>query len=317
MNKQVKSNYLKSNESGVALVIVLWMLSLLIILASGYSRMVRIETNLTANLVHASQARALAEAGISEAISHLLMPIIEQEWKTDGTEYSFDYGQGKIKLNIIDESGKIDLNTAHSELLHGLLESVELPEENPLEILQSILDWRDKDNLVRNHGAEDDDYQRLDYPYGAKDGAFNSLNELQLIMGMTTTIYNKLKPSLTIYSHQPGITPKSAPRTALLAIPGISVEQVDDFLLSRADDISTSNSGSLLGVNSKYLAKSNGQTFTIYSEGIIGDTHISLQTVVLMKKHFNKPYTILSWQESNHGFKTDNALESDEERDES
>ncbi len=303
------SLYKLHNQAGVALVIVLWMLSLLIILAMGYSRMVRIETGLTANLVHSSQAKAIAEAGVWQSITELLKPKVEQEWKTDGTPYSFEFEHGIVNINIINETGKIDLNTAHSELLLGLIESIELPEDNSLELLQSILDWRDKDDLVRNHGAEDDDYQRLNYHYGAKDGPFNCLSELQLVMGMTTEIYNKLRPALTIYSQQPGINPNSAPKAALLALPGISKEQVDDFLQSRHENMITHSSATLIGINAKYLSKSNGQIFSISSEGVIGDTRSRLEVIVLLKKHFNKPYAILSWQESSESSKTTNELE--------
>lgn len=285
-------------QSGVALVIVLWMLSLLIILAMGYSRMVRIETGLTANLVHSSQARAIAEAGVWQSIAELLKHETERQWKTDGTAYSFEFEQGVVNVNIVSETGKIDLNTAHSELLHGLINSIELPEENSLALLQSILDWRDKDDLVRNYGAEDDDYRQSDYTYGAKDGPFNTLSELQLVMGMTTATYNKLKPALTIYSHQSGINPDSALKTALLAIPEISEAQVDDFLQTRTDATDAQTSAALTGIDPKYLSTSNGQTFTITSEGIIGKTHAKLKVVVLMKKYLNRPYSILSWQES-------------------
>jgi general secretion pathway protein K len=298
-------------QSGIALVIVLWMLSLLIILAMGYSRMVRIETSLTANLIHTSQARSLAEAGIWQSVSELLKPKIEQQWKTDGTTYSFEFEQGVVTINIVNETGKIDLNTAHSELLHGLINSIELPEENDLTLLQSILDWRDKDNLVRNYGAEDEDYRQRDYHYGAKDGPFNSLSELQLVMGMTTAIYNQLKPALTIYSHQSGINPDSAPKEALLAIPGISEAQVDDFLQSRSNRVDTITPASLLGINAKYLSNSNGQVFTIISEGVIGNTHAKLDAVILMKRHINKPFTVLSWQASLGRSKTANELEAE------
>ena len=309
--KQHSSN-LTYRQSGVALVIVLWMLSLLTILAMGYSRMVRVETGLTANMVHSSQAKAIAEAGIWQSISELLKPRVEQQWKTDGTTYSFEFKQGVIKLNIINETGKIDLNTARSELLHGLINSIELPEENSLDLLQSILDWRDKDDLVRNHGAEDSDYRQLDYNYGAKDGPFNTLSELQLVMGMTTDIYNKLLPALTIYSHQPGINPDSAPRAALLAIPGISAAQVDDFIQARSDIIDKQTPAPLIGIDSKYLSKTNGRVFTISSEGIIGETHARLDVVVLMKRNVNKPYAILSWQESSGSRETTSDVATEE-----
>lgn len=309
--KQHASN-LTYRQSGVALVIVLWMLSLLIILAMGYSRMVRVETGLTANMVHFSQAKAIAEAGIWQSISELLKPRIEQQWKTDGSAYSFEFKQGVINLNIINETGKVDLNTARSELLHGLINSIELPEENSLDLLQSILDWRDKDDLVRNHGAEDNDYRQLDYNYGAKDGPFNTLSELQLVMGMTTDIYNKLLPALTIYSHQPGINPDSVPRAALLAIPGITEAQIDDYIQSRSDIFDRQTPAPLTGIDSKYLSSSNGQVFTISSEGVIGDTHARLDVVVLMKRNVNKPYAILSWQESSGSRETTSDVATEE-----
>ncbi len=300
-------------QSGIALVIVLWMLALLIILATGYSRMVRIETSLTSNLFHSSQALAMAEAGVWQSLAVLLKPKIEQEWKTDGTAYSFNYKQGIVKLNISDESGKIDLNAARSELLYGLLTSTGLPEQNSLELLQAILDWRDPDNLTRNNGAEDIDYQNLGYDYGAKDGPFNSLDELLRVRGMTTTTFDKLIPALTIHSHQPGINPNVAPKVALMAIPGSSEAQVNNFLQTRSVIENTQTPASLMGIDTKYLSTSNGHVFSISSEGIINETHAKLDAIVLMKQHGNKPYTILAWQESSKSSKTESGSKDSDE----
>jgi len=192
-------------QRGIALVIVLWMLALLTILATGYSRMMRTETMLTANLVHSSQAASLAEAGINVAIVELLKPAQEQEWKTDGTSYEYELNNNIITVKIRAESGKIDLNTARTELLYGLLESVNETEEDLLPLLQALLDWRDKNDQVRNHGAEDEYYRNAGLGYGAKDGPFNSLDELLLVKGFTSELYRKIRPALTIYSHQAGI----------------------------------------------------------------------------------------------------------------
>lgn len=295
----------KQRQSGIALVIVLWMLSLLTILATSYSQTVRIETNLTSNFVHTSQAKAIAEAGIWQSITELLKPKLERQWKTDGTEYKYDFKQGFAKINIFNESGKIDLNTAQTELLRGLIDSIGLEEEKSLIVLDSILDWRDKDNLVRNHGAEDGDYRLNNYNYGAKDSLFNSLDELQLIMGMTPDIYNKLKPAITIYSRQPGINPNFAPKAALLALPGINEIQIDEFIQTRTDFDNTNTLVPFIGIDSKYLSKGSSKIFTISSEGIHGKAHAKLNVVVFMKKHLNKPYSILSWQESTGSHKTE------------
>jgi general secretion pathway protein K len=319
MSLRLQNNILQDNlnstskQSGVVLVIVLWMLSLLIVLATGYSHMVRTEIGLTANLVHYSQAKAIAEAGVWQTVIELLKPRVEQKWKTNGTMYSFVFKQGIVNLNIIDEAGKISLNTGSPELIHGLIDSIDLPEEDGQALLQSIMDWRDKDDLVRNYGAEDDDYLQNNYNYNAKDGPFNSLDELQLVMGMSIETYNKLKPALTVHSHQSGINLDSAPKEVLLAIPGISETEVEEFLLARADINNTQLPDTLIEIDSKYLSRSNERIFTIRSEGIIGKTHARLSVVVLMKKYLGKPYAILSWQESQDS----NKLEYESEQDNS
>jgi general secretion pathway protein K len=286
-------------QKGIALVIVLWMLVLLMVMATGFSNTMRTETVLTANLVQTAQAKALAEAGIWHTVAELLKPRVEQTWKTDGSIYTFNFNQDKIRVSIQDEVGKIDLNTAHSELLYGLLKFIEIPEEDRLPLLQAIFDWRDRDHLVRNEGAEDDDYQRLEYDYGAKDGPFNSVDELQLVMGMTPLIFKQLRPVLTIYTHQPAIQPKVAPREALLAIPGITAERVDEIMAMRAALPDPQTPLNLTGIDSKYLSKAKGYIFTISSEGMQGDSYARLDVVVMIigRTNLDQSFSILSWRE--------------------
>jgi len=282
-------------QQGIALVLVLWMLALLTIMATGYSRMMRTETMLTANLVHSAQAAALAEAGINTAITELLKSTQEQYWRTDGTRYEYELNNHLITVEIRAESGKIDLNTARTELLYGLLESIKVREDNLLPLLQAILDWRDKDDLVRNHGAEDADYRIAGISHGAKDGPFNSLDELLLVKGFTPELYRKIRPALTIYSHNAGIYPQSAPREALLAIPLVTIAAVDNYLVQR-DAINEPNQlSSLLGVDSKYLAKGMGTVFSITSEAKINNTLTRLNAVITLRSNGQRPYSILAW----------------------
>ena len=62
-----KTAYSK-HQRGTALVLVLWMLAILIILANGYSRMMRTDLQQTANMVNTARAEAAAEAGIHDTI---------------------------------------------------------------------------------------------------------------------------------------------------------------------------------------------------------------------------------------------------------
>ena len=49
-------------------------------------------------------------------------------------------------------------------------------------------------------GAEDDDYAAAGRPYGAKDAPFESIAEVEQVLGMTPAIYAKVEPFLTVFS---------------------------------------------------------------------------------------------------------------------
>ncbi len=286
-----------TKQNGIALVLVLWMLSLLIILATGYSRMMRTETLLTANQVNSAKAYALAEAGISLAISELFKTTDEQPLKTDGTLYPGKYNQHTINYSVRAESGKIDINTASSELLYGLLLTSDVPEENLLPLVHAILDWRDKDNLVRTFGAEDSDYSNNGLEYGAKDGAFNSIDELMLVRGMTPELFRILKPSITIYSHQGGVYLHAASHEVLSAIPNLSENDIDIYLEERDSALNENEVTRPGGINPKFLARTKGKIFTIHSKAMINNTSADIVAVVLLQKSDNVPYSVLSWSE--------------------
>lgn len=285
-----------NKQKGIALVLVLWMLALLTIMATGYSRMMRTETMLTANLVRSAQANALAEAGINQAIIELFKPVPEKTWKADGTNYEYLFNDQVINIQIHAEIGKIDLNTAHTELLYNLLKSANETEDDTLSLLQAILDWRDKDNLVRKHGAEDTDYKNIGLEYGAKDGSFNSIDELLLVKGFTSAFYRKISPALTIYSHSAGIDPQTASRQVLLAIPNISEDIIDNYVEQRNENDEVYQSTSLNGVNSKYLSNGRGTVFQITSTAKINNTYARVNAVISLNKSTQKPFSILAWQ---------------------
>ncbi len=286
-----------SKQSGIALVLVLWMLSLLVILAMGYSRMMRTESVLTANLVSTAQANALAEAGVSIAISELLNSSKLNPLKTDGTNYSKFHNQHKIDFKVRAESGKIDINTAQPEILQGLLESASTPEEDILPILHAILDWRDKDNLKRAYGAEDADYEKDGYQYGTKDGDFNSIDELLLIKGVTLNVYNAIKGTLTVHSHLQGIYPLAASRGSLLALPNISEIEVDNYLEERKTSTVTDTFNSFPGVDPIFFSNTKGNVYTIISQAKINNTRSGVKVVILLGQKNKSPFSILSWRE--------------------
>lgn len=287
---------MKKQQKGIVLVIVLWMLVVLIMMVTAYSRMMRTETMLIANLVRSAQANALAEAGVNQAIVELYKPEFERTQKTSGANYKYPLHGEMVKVRIQAEVGKIDLNSARSELLIGLLQSVNVPEQEQLPLAQAILDWRDKDNLARSEGAEDSYYENAGFKYAAKDGLFNSIDELLLVKGFTSELYHKIRPALTIYSHNAGVNPQSAPKEVLLAIPSMTETEVESYIASRNALDEPGQSVLFPGIDPKYLLKRKGTVFLITSEARINNTLARINAVISLRRNGKQPYSIIAWQ---------------------
>lgn len=97
-----------------------------------------------------------------------------------------------IRFGLTDEASKLDLNRAtESQLMTLVTAAVEDNQEvDPQEIVNAILDWRDPDSRSRGEegDAEAEYYRTLDRPYRIKNGAFDTVEELLLVKGMTNQI---------------------------------------------------------------------------------------------------------------------------------
>ena len=158
---------------------------------------------------------------------------LKDVWKRDGTPHDWNFDGIPVRVIVRDESAKIDINTASDPLLRSLLVSVGLRDDEATALLDAILDWRDADSLKRLNGAEEADYAAAGLPYKPANAPFQAIEELQLVLGMRPHIYRRIAPSITVFSRQPGLNAQVAGRDALLAIPGITAQIVDDFIAQR------------------------------------------------------------------------------------
>ena len=113
--------FLLGTERGIALISVLWVLTLLAVITASFATTSRTEVNLARNLIENGQAEALAEAGIQRAIVGLLTPAEQGGLRSDGSLYHWRFGDGLVRFTVVDEGGKVDLNGAQEDLLSALL----------------------------------------------------------------------------------------------------------------------------------------------------------------------------------------------------
>jgi general secretion pathway protein K len=255
---------LMCNESGIALLIVLWVMTLLIVITLSFSVMARTEIFSTLTFKEQTENKYLAEAGLQRGIMEIFYRNVnknaqttlteEEIYRTDGKYYVAQMGKGYYKLSLSDESGKININTLTDLtgiILNNLLVNMGIEKATADTIVDSILDWKDADDLTRLHGAESDYYMSLPNPYKAKNANFDNLEELLLVKGITPEIIygNEKKPGLinfiTVYSNTDKININVAAPEVLKAIPLMSDDAIQKIINYRTAD-NTSKDGSNL-----------------------------------------------------------------------
>lgn len=284
---------MRSSERGLALVIVLWALVLLSIVAASVIGLGLNEARLTHNLKDEARAEALADAGIYHAILVLLDSRARLKWRVDGAPYQITFADTAITVSIQDERGRIDLNTANDALLAGLFESAGLSPDAAQTMTDRIADWRSPGDLKRLNGAKAEDYRRAGYAYGPRNGAFQSVSELKLVMGMTPSLYRAVAPALTLYSKAATVDPEVAPRCVLLALPAMTDDKVDDILKER-ENAGPDNGGDVAIADDAMLA---GHAFSISSELTLpGGLRFKRQAVVRFTGDPKQPYWLHEWR---------------------
>jgi general secretion pathway protein K len=278
-------------EKGIALLMVLWVLTILMVLVLSFSLMTRTETYATSSFKEATEKKFLAEAGLERGILELFYRnanknqaiVLEgkEVWRIDGRPYEAQIGEGEYSVRITDESGKININMisdANADILRNLLKTLGVQEEEVNTIVDSILDWKDADDLHHLNGAESDYYMSLPNPYKAKNANFETLEELLLVKGVTSEILygdNEKKgliDLLTVYSGTIKINVNAAPREVLTAVPGITPEIADSVISFREhDEIKSAGDVGIPPESVGYVTFRDSNVYTIDSAGIKGN----------------------------------------------
>ena len=284
------------SDKGLALLMVLWVLTVLSVIVLSFAFMARTEVNSTISFRDGTEKKFLAEAGIERGIMELFYRSANKNQisaiegseivRIDGRKYDGVVGDSSYSFSIVDESGKININSltdANSIILNNLIVNLGLPGETANTIVDSILDWKDADDLHRLNGAEDAYYQTLPVPYKAKNDKFDTLEELLLVRGVTQEILfgsgerSGLIKFLTVYSKGSTINLNAASREVIMALPNITstlAERIVEFretseLRGQQDVIA--HVGDLYRTISTYVGFTESGVYSIEGRGLKND----------------------------------------------
>jgi general secretion pathway protein K len=286
---------------GIALILVMWLLVLITILIGTFAVLARSENLEARNAFDSVRARAAAEAALHRAAFEMRNPDLETKWTADGRVYRFLLGDAEVALSIIDETGKIDINSASGEDLAQLLESQGVSPDEALSIADAIQDWRDGDNLPRPQGAEADDYEAAGYAYTPRDGPFSTVEELQQVLGVGYQLYNQIEPAITVFSGRATSNPAFAPREALLAM-GLSEEEAVAFIEQREAQEGAARTPLELPDGTAVVAQGGGLTYSIVARATLPNGAFSdLRATIRLGTDFvGRPFRIVRWQEGEY-----------------
>ncbi|GEM_PF-2833167 len=191
------------SQAGIALVLVLWAVTLLALMATTLGRTQHGEAVMAGNLSEESKAEALMAAGLHFMMLQLErrnLPAPGNPWPVDGKLHPWHFAGHRLWIGAQAESTRLDLNHAEGEELLELFRSNGLDELEARALRDATLDWRDADGVARSNGAEDAEYLAMGRPVGAADAFFQSVDQLMLVRGMTHELLERLAPKLSVHS---------------------------------------------------------------------------------------------------------------------
>jgi general secretion pathway protein K len=190
-------------DRGIAIVAALWASAILAVIVVSVLQLVRADAKLGRGREDVAELGAIADGAVNITVLALLGPAAPQ-WPVNGTPVTIPFAGHDVQVSVQDEAGKIDLNTTGEPLLRQLLIGAGLDAEAARRLAEDIISWRQFKESDRTGGANSAVYAG---EHGPRNALFQSVEELQLVTGMTQDLYRRIAPTLTVYSQTPWIDP--------------------------------------------------------------------------------------------------------------
>jgi general secretion pathway protein K len=249
-------------QQGFALIVVLWIVTLLALQISTFNLAVRDAGALASNEFAIARGEALAAAGVELAAARLMELDDGLRWFPDGSTRRASFGGASLHITISDEASRFDINELDGEVLESLLRPFAGSAE-------ALVQWTDR------------------------SGPLLDPSELARALGVSTRAIQELAPYLTVHGGDGRINPLIASREALLMLPGADAAEIDRALdqRRRGEEIA-------LGSVEKWLTARTGPAYRV-EVAIRAATPPAIgwaEAVILVGKDVGAPFRVLRWR---------------------
>lgn len=158
------------------------------------------------------------------------------------------FGEARYTLRIRDTGAALNLNEIDEDVIRQFFaQGLRLDYARADRLAQTILDWRDEDDIPRLNGGEREEYLRAGAPMLPPNRDFAELDELRYVMGMTPELYDLAVPYLTLIGSG-DVNLNAAPEPVLLALPGMTPAAATELLRRREAGIFARRNSELEGI---------------------------------------------------------------------
>jgi general secretion pathway protein K len=293
-----------AREDGVVLLLVLLVLALISVLVLSWAQEWRTELKLASNFGEAHKCQRLAESGIYYALGKLVsaktaelkglqanVPQPQEAfgdlWQGDQRPHMLELPDGTVEIRIAD----------------NFFNMLGLTELQIRTMVDSILDWRTNEAYPRPYGAKSAYYLSLDPPYVAKNGNFETVEELAWVHGFEASpLIPRLSQWLTVQGTGQGINVNTAPLEVLMAV-GFPREVAQTLIATRqaapfrnSQEIPQPSVNPLLSRDQRISFRTS-PFFTITSTGMVKNNkgRYTIKSIVRLEINQVVPWMILSW----------------------
>lgn len=265
-----------NNQRGIALIMVLWGVTLLSLLAASLAASSGMAAKQSLNMVEAAQARARLDEALAAAVVALERP--ERPWRPDGRRRRLALEGAEAEIRVAAENGRADLNHAAPELLQSLFERAAGDSESGA-LLAGLLAAR------------------------AAQRPLVSVAELSGLPGMTPALFRRLAPLVTVHNPDGKIDWRLADPALLAAIPGLQADQLATLMARRTEsgyspDAAVTEAMNHVGVGSASDQGAAGRSKLVsvhISLSLTGGGRASAESVIRLSAD-SEPFHIVEWR---------------------
>jgi general secretion pathway protein K len=189
----------RRQNSGFALIIVLWTLVLIAFIVTHLTATGRTEIRIATNIVANAVAQAAADGAIFETIFNQSDPQPDERWPVDGSVREIVIGNSRVTGRLEDEAWWINPNSASPALLEAMMRAAGSDGESARRLAIAIGEWVGSAPAPRPPNVLLADYRAAGLDYGPPGAPLETLDELGRVLGMTSATFAAIRPHLTLF----------------------------------------------------------------------------------------------------------------------